>query len=47
VFDWALVLNVRAIASGPVDEVIAPPVLARAYGSQAGDDDAEVLAWTS
>jgi manganese/zinc/iron transport system ATP- binding protein len=46
VFDWALVLNVRAIASGPVDEVIAPPVLARAYGSQAGDD-AEVLAWTS
>jgi manganese/zinc/iron transport system ATP- binding protein len=44
-FDWALVLNVRAIASGPVDEVIVPEVLGRAYGAQ--DDDLETLAWTS
>ncbi len=32
-FDTALVLNVRAIASGPVDEAMADEVLARAYGS--------------
>jgi manganese/zinc/iron transport system ATP- binding protein len=44
-FDWALVLNVRAIACGPVDEVIVPEVLGRAYGAQ--DDDLEALAWTS
>ena len=44
-FDWALVLNVRAIASGPVDEVIVPEVLGRAYGAQ--DDHLETLAWTS
>ena len=44
-FDWALVLNVQAVACGPVDEVIEPAVLARAYGSQ--DEDLEALAWTS
>ncbi len=31
-FDNALVLNVRAIAAGPVDEVLTDEVLARAYG---------------
>ena len=51
-FDWALVLNVRAIACGPVEEVVAAPVLARAYGAGApeegmDDDDLEALAWTS
>jgi manganese/zinc/iron transport system ATP- binding protein len=50
-FDWALVLNVRTIACGPVEEVIAPPVLARAYGAHGPDEDAdedlEALAWTS
>jgi manganese/zinc/iron transport system ATP- binding protein len=40
-FDWALVLNVRAIACGPVADVIAPPVLARAYGT---DED---VAWAA
>ncbi len=39
-FDWALVLNVRAIASGPVDEALAPDVIARAYGT-----DAEAVEW--
>jgi manganese/zinc/iron transport system ATP- binding protein len=51
-FDWALVLNVRAIAGGPVDEVLVPDVLARAYGAHGpdegpGDEDLEALAWTS
>jgi manganese/zinc/iron transport system ATP- binding protein len=51
-FDWALVLNVRAIAGGPVEDVLVPDVLARAYGAQGpedghGDDDLEALAWTS
>ena len=46
-FDWALVLNVRAVACGPVDEALAPDVLSRAYGAPAGDApvDAEGL-WT-
>jgi manganese/zinc/iron transport system ATP- binding protein len=35
-FDWALVLNVRAVACGPVAEALAPDVLARAYGADAG-----------
>jgi manganese/zinc/iron transport system ATP- binding protein len=50
-FDWALVLNVRTIACGPVGEVIVPDVLGRAYGARGGDEDAgddlEALAWTS
>jgi manganese/zinc/iron transport system ATP- binding protein len=41
-FDWALVLNVRAAACGPVGDVLVPPVLARAYGSHD-----EELAWTA
>jgi manganese/zinc/iron transport system ATP- binding protein len=32
-FDWALVLNVRAVAAGPASEVIVPDVLRRAYGA--------------
>ncbi len=50
VFDWALVLNVRAIACGPVADVLVPDVLARAYGAQEPgepDEDIEALAWTS
>jgi manganese/zinc/iron transport system ATP- binding protein len=43
-FDWALVLNVRAVACGPAAEVIVPPVLARAYGAH--EDDAE-LGWAA
>ena len=33
-FDWLLLLNVRAIAQGAVDEVYTPENLARAYGGQ-------------
>jgi manganese/zinc/iron transport system ATP- binding protein len=32
-FDWALVLNVRTVACGPVGEVLTPQVLRRAYGA--------------
>ena len=34
-FDWALLLNVRAIAAGPVAEVLVPETLRRAYGAGA------------
>ncbi len=46
-FDWALVLNVRAVACGPVDEVIVPQTLRRAYGTEAVADGAqeEELRW--
>ncbi len=39
-FDWALLLNVRAVAQGPVDEVMRPEALRRAYGGVG-----EELAW--
>ncbi len=32
-FDWALLLNVRTIACGPVAEVLVPETLRRAYGA--------------
>ena len=41
-FDWALVLNVRAVACGPVIAALAPDVLARAYGT-----DAEAVGWAA
>ena len=46
-FDWALVLNVRAVACGPVHEVIVPQTLRRAYGTEAVADGAqeEELRW--
>jgi manganese/zinc/iron transport system ATP- binding protein len=46
-FDWALLLNVRAVAQGPVAEAITKETLARAYGAGTidADDDAETLAW--
>jgi manganese/zinc/iron transport system ATP- binding protein len=45
-FDWALVLNVRAIACGPVEEVLVGETLARAYGAGAADDEGDAeLAW--
>ena len=34
-FDWALLVNVRAVASGPVDEVLTPETLRQAYGAAA------------
>ncbi len=47
-FDWALLLNVRAVATGPVAEVITPETLRRAYGAAGGlqDQESEPL-WTS
>jgi manganese/zinc/iron transport system ATP- binding protein len=35
-FDWALVLNVRTIACGPVAEALTPEALRRAYGADTG-----------
>jgi len=47
-FDWALLLNVRSIAAGPVAEVLVPETLRRAYGAgaaaAAGPGDPEA-AW--
>ena len=37
-FDWALLLNVRAIAAGPVEEVLVADNLRRAYGAGASQD---------
>jgi manganese/zinc/iron transport system ATP- binding protein len=36
-FDWALMLNVRAVACGPVAEALAPENLRRAYGAPLED----------
>jgi manganese/zinc/iron transport system ATP- binding protein len=44
-FDWALVLNVRAVACGPVAEALAPANLARAYGAGADDEVGTEVAW--
>jgi manganese/zinc/iron transport system ATP- binding protein len=47
-FDWALLLNVRAVAQGPVAEVLEPDTLARAYGvaaQAAGADPSVALSW--
>ncbi len=33
-FDWALLLNVRAVACGPVCDVVLPEQLRRAYGGE-------------
>ena len=35
-FDWVTLLNVRRIASGPVDEVFTPENLKAAYGERVG-----------
>ena len=39
-FDWALLLNVRAVANGPVAVALSPDALARAYGT-----DSEAVEW--
>ncbi|MBX5441197.1 MAG: metal ABC transporter ATP-binding protein [Solirubrobacteraceae bacterium] len=39
-FDWALLLNVRAIACGPVAEALTTDTLRRAYGGVVGASDA-------
>jgi manganese/zinc/iron transport system ATP- binding protein len=47
-FDWLLVLNVRAIAQGPVEQVYTPANLRAAYGGQVallqGDEPPGTLA---
>ena len=46
-FDWALLLNVRAIACGPAQEALSPELVRRAYGAavEARVDGREEL-WT-
>jgi manganese/zinc/iron transport system ATP- binding protein len=48
-FDWALLMNVRAIACGPVGEVLVPERLRLAYAGAApaagGDDDLAEFEW--
>jgi manganese/zinc/iron transport system ATP- binding protein len=44
-FDWALVLNVRAVAAGPVADVLTPSTLRRAYGAVAADGDEREALW--
>jgi manganese/zinc/iron transport system ATP- binding protein len=45
-FDWALLLNVRAVAAGPVADVLVPDVLRRAYGAAgAAGPGAEEAIW--
>jgi manganese/zinc/iron transport system ATP- binding protein len=44
-FDWALVLNVRAVACGPVAQALAPEHVRRAYGAAPEREDA--LPWAA
>ena len=37
-FDWALLLNVRAVAAGPVAEALSEENVRRAYGAPSGGD---------
>jgi len=45
-FDWALLLNVRTVACGPVAEALAPDSLRRAYGGTGSTSDVEMGEWT-
>jgi manganese/zinc/iron transport system ATP- binding protein len=44
-FDWALLLNVRTVACGPVAESLSAESLRRAYGGLAGEEGVEDSAW--
>jgi manganese/zinc/iron transport system ATP- binding protein len=47
-FDWALLLNVRAIACGPASEALAPDRVRAAYGAatqRAGEPETEEELW--
>ena len=44
-FDWALLLNVRTVACGPVAESLSNDMLRRAYGGVAGEEGVEDGAW--
>jgi manganese/zinc/iron transport system ATP- binding protein len=37
-FDWALLLNVRGVAAGPVAEALSEENVRRAYGAPSGGD---------
>jgi manganese/zinc/iron transport system ATP- binding protein len=45
VVDWVLLLNVRAIASGPVATTMTPDNLRRAYGGGEADGEREAAPW--
>jgi manganese/zinc/iron transport system ATP- binding protein len=44
-FDWALVLNVRAVACGPAGEVLTARTLGRAYGAAVDAGEEAGAAW--
>jgi len=45
--DWVLLLNVRAVASGPVAETMTPENLRRAYGAAGVGDGRAEVPWAS
>ncbi|HEV2777298.1 MAG TPA: metal ABC transporter ATP-binding protein, partial [Solirubrobacteraceae bacterium] len=44
-FDWALLLNVRAVAAGPVGEALTPANVRRAYGAAVRSQDETNASW--
>lgn len=44
-FDWALLLNVRTIACGPVEKSLSPESLRQAYGGLAGEQGSGEAVW--
>jgi len=44
-FDWAVLLNVRTIACGPVAQALADDSLRRAYGGLTGGEEVEDPTW--
>ena len=46
-FDWALLLNVRTVANGPVEEAVVPEHVRRAYGAgiELTDDAVQEAIW--
>ncbi|MDP2711512.1 MAG: metal ABC transporter ATP-binding protein [Solirubrobacteraceae bacterium] len=44
-FDWALLLNVRVVAAGPVGETLTPANVRRAYGAAAEPVDQAQASW--
>jgi len=44
-FDWAVLLNVRTIACGPIAEALSDDSLRRAYGGVTGGEEVEDPTW--
>ena len=44
-FDWALLLNVRVVAAGPVGEALTPANVRRAYGAAVHSEDEAQASW--